>query len=97
MLKGASKRAPTTTRKARSVRSKRSWRRTSCCSVGTQAATPTATVEAGEKDPHIVLPQASPRMVTTIAHRHPQNRTCKTTMYRSKMGTRAQVESDYWV
>src|SRR5208283_3128425 len=41
--------------------------------------------------------QASPRMVTAIAHRSPQNRTCKTTMYLSKKGARAQVESDYWV
>jgi single-strand DNA-binding protein len=51
----------------------------------------------GREDPHVVRPQASPRMVTAIAHRSPQNRTCKTTMYLSKKGTRAQVESDYWV
>ena len=49
------------------------------------------------KDPHVVRPQASPRMVTAIAHRSPQSRACKTTMYRFKKGTRAQVESDYWV
>jgi hypothetical protein len=77
--------------------SQRSWRRTSCCSVEPQAATPTATVEVGEKDPHVVRPQASPRMVTAIAHRSPQSRALKTTVYRSKKGTRAQVESDYWV
>jgi hypothetical protein len=60
------------------------------------AATPTATVEVGEKDPHVVRPRASPRMVTAIAHRSPKSRALKTTGFRSKKGTSAQVEADYW-
>ena len=48
---------------------------------GLKAATPTATVEVGEKDPRAVRPRASPRMVTAIAHRSPKSRTSKMTGY----------------
>ena len=57
----------------------------------------TATVEVGEKDPHVVRPRASPRMVTVIAHRSPQSRALGRRCTVLKGYPRAWSSPHYWV